>query len=110
MLYDGDGVPLAPPVATIAIDHQLQSGQQEYTRQHSRELADSGIALVDDDYQDSNQYVQQKTNAEPPAFDGAKHDRNGYCIRHSKVRMCHPVYNEGEKNNGNNGMNKDRGE
>ena len=79
--------PTAPPVTNITIDHQLQSGQHELAlaRQNSGEL---------EEYQDNQQFVQQKSEAQP-AFDGAKFDVNGFCVRHGKVRLCHPVVSKG---------------
>eukprot|EP00571_Detonula_confervacea_P007254 CAMPEP_0172330952 /NCGR_PEP_ID=MMETSP1058-20130122/61671_1 /TAXON_ID=83371 /ORGANISM="Detonula confervacea, Strain CCMP 353" /LENGTH=761 /DNA_ID=CAMNT_0013048191 /DNA_START=137 /DNA_END=2422 /DNA_ORIENTATION=- len=36
----------------------------------------------------------------PPAFQGAKHDVNGYCVRHSNVRLCQPVFAKDGKDGG----------
>ena len=72
---------------TVAIDRRVQSGQQHpQSRQTARTTGATSPAQLASE-------VPEKS----PAFPGAHHDAEGFCVRHSKVRLANPV---GEKEGG----------
>lgn len=104
MINNGNNIGGGVPMPTISIDHQIQSGQQRHTSNNNNNNATTTAAAEAPAAGGSSKENQQRgggpsaaaaaTSETPqPAFPGAKHDVNGYCIRHSKIRLCQPVYN-----------------
>jgi len=88
-------VKVAKPMATIAIDPQIKSGQ---TRNDADALKQQKQDILDASGGRPEQKQKQKQTDEvlaSPAFPGAKHDKGGFCTMHPRVRMCTPVYDTG---------------
>lgn len=105
----GTAAAAAHPVSTIDIDRQLQSGQLQQLKSspknningpppsvvhHNGSTSGPALAVGGIGRGGCSEIIQQS----PPAFPGAKYDVNGYCVRHSKVRLCQPIFAEDAKN------------